>query len=136
MAEDQDNSQRTEDPTQKRLDDALKRGDVVKSQEVNTWFIMAGATLVVVAFSTTTSQSLTATMKGLIANAHQLRMDGSGLLWLTSKIGGELLAALAIPLLLLALAAVGGNMVQHRLVWTTEVLAPKLNRISPGAKIL
>ena len=37
-------AERTEDPTQKRLDDALKRGDVVKSQEVNTWFIMAGAT--------------------------------------------------------------------------------------------
>src|SRR5687768_15386381 len=136
MADDQDNSQRTEDPTQKRLDDALKRGDVVKSQEVNTWFIMAGATLVVIAFSTPMTLSLTTTMKGLIANAHQLRMDGSGLLWLASKIGGELLAALAIPLVLLALAAIGGNMVQHRLVWTTQVLAPKLNRISPasGAK--
>ncbi len=136
MADDQDNSQRTEDPTQKRLDDALKRGDVVKSQEVNTWFIMAGATLVVIGFSTPMSLSLTTTMKGLIANAHQLRMDGSGLLWLTSKIGGELLAALAIPLVLLALAAIGGNMVQHRLVWTTQILAPKLNRISPasGAK--
>src|SRR5689334_14906177 len=132
MAEqDQDKSQRTEDPTQKRLDDALKRGDVVKSQEVNTWFIMAGATLVVIGFSTTMSTSLTGTMKGLIANSHQLRMDGSGILWLSSKIGGELLAALAIPFVLLALAAVGGNLVQHRLVWTTETLAPKLNRISP-----
>jgi len=30
MAE--DDSERTEDPTQKRLDDALERGDVVKSQ--------------------------------------------------------------------------------------------------------
>ena len=40
-----DNTEKTEDPTQKRLDEALKRGDVVKSQEVNTWFIIAGATL-------------------------------------------------------------------------------------------
>ena len=32
----------SEDPTQKRLDEALKRGDVVKSQEVNTWFVIAG----------------------------------------------------------------------------------------------
>ena len=36
-------TEKTEDPTQKRLDEALKRGDVVKSQEVNTWFIIAGA---------------------------------------------------------------------------------------------
>ena len=33
----------TEDPTQKRLDEALDRGDVAKSQEVNTWFMIAGA---------------------------------------------------------------------------------------------
>ena len=44
-----------------------------------------------------------------------------------------MIAALAIPLVLLALAAIGGNMMQHRLVWTTEILAPKLNRISPAS---
>jgi flagellar biosynthetic protein FlhB len=138
MAEDQDNSQRTEDPTQKRLDDALKRGDVVKSHEVNTWFIIAGGTLVLISFSDVMGAQLTTTLRGLIANAHELRVDGRGLIWLAERLGGELLAALAIPFLLLALAAVGGNLVQHRLLWTTEVLAPKLNRISPmaGAKRL
>lgn len=134
MAEqDQDNSQRTEDPTQKRLDDALKRGDVVKSQEVNTWFIMAGATLVLIAFSGGMAAGLTTTLRGLIANAHQLRMDGNGLLWLAGKLGGELIAVLAIPFVLLALAALGANLVQHRLVWTTDVLMPKFNRVSPLA---
>ena len=42
MAEEQTTTRQTEDPTQKRLDDALERGDVVKSQEVNTWFVIAG----------------------------------------------------------------------------------------------
>ena len=43
MAEaDQHDTDRSEDPTQKRLDDALARGDVVKSQEVSTWFVIAG----------------------------------------------------------------------------------------------
>jgi flagellar biosynthetic protein FlhB len=41
-----DTSEKTEDPTQKRLEEALKRGDVIKSQEVNTWFIIAGGTLI------------------------------------------------------------------------------------------
>ena len=45
MADDND-TERTEDPTQKRLDDAHAKGDVAKSQEVNTWFVIAGATLV------------------------------------------------------------------------------------------
>jgi flagellar biosynthetic protein FlhB len=133
MAEDQDKSDRTEHPTQKRLDDALQRGDVVKSQEVNTWFIMAGATLVLIGFSSGMGSGLTTTMRGLIANAHQLRVDGKALIWLSGKIGAELIGVLAIPFVLLALAAIGGNLVQHRLVWTTDVLMPKFNRVSPGA---
>jgi len=136
MAEqDQDKSQRTEDPTQKRLDDALKRGDVVKSQEVSTWFIIAGGTLVLTAFSGTMSAGLTTTLRGLIANSYQLRVDGHGLIWLSGKLGGELLATLAIPFVLLTLAAVGGNIIQHRLLWTTDTLQPKFNRISPLAGI-
>ena len=67
MADDQDNSQRTEDPTQKRLDDALKRGDVVKSQEVNTWFIMAGATLAISIFSGSMGNGILEPMRNLIA---------------------------------------------------------------------
>src|SRR4029079_6795299 len=102
MAEDQENSQRTEDPTQKRLDDALKRGDVVKSQEVTTWFIIAGGTLVLVAFSGGMGSERATTMRVLIANAHQLRVDGTGLICLSEKIGLEVLAALAIPFVLLA----------------------------------
>jgi flagellar biosynthetic protein FlhB len=93
---------------------------------------------VLVAFSGGMGSDLTTTMRGLLANAHGLRVDGKGLIWLSERIGFEVIAALAIPFLLLALAAIGGNLVQHRLVWTTDALAPKLNRISPmaGAKRL
>ena len=42
MAEERDDTERSEDPTAKRLDDAIKRGDVVRSTEVNTWFTIAG----------------------------------------------------------------------------------------------
>jgi flagellar biosynthetic protein FlhB len=44
-----------------------------------------------------------------------------------------MIAVLGVPLLLLALAAIAGNMVQHRLVWSGESLKPKLNKISPAA---
>ncbi|MBV9955881.1 MAG: flagellar biosynthesis protein FlhB [Pseudolabrys sp.] len=133
MAEDHDQTERTEDPTQKRLDDALKRGDVVKSQEVNTWFILAGATLVLVAFSGAMGKGLTISLGGLIANAHDIPVNNRALVGLMQKLGGEMLGSIAIPFLLLALAAIGGNMIQHRLVWSSEGLAPKLNRISPMA---
>jgi flagellar biosynthetic protein FlhB len=34
---------------------------------------------------------------------------------------------------MLMLAAIAGNMIQHRLVWSAESLAPKFNKVSPGA---
>jgi flagellar biosynthetic protein FlhB len=128
-----DTSEKTEDPTQKRLDEALERGDVVKSQEVNTWFVIAGAALVLSAFSGSMGSGLTTTMRGLIANAHNINMDGPALPRLFEKIGVEIIAAVAIPFLVLMLAALGGNMIQHRLVWSFEILAPKLSKISPAA---
>ena len=135
MAEESDNnnSEKTEDPTPKRLEEALKRGDVVKSQEVNTWFVIAGAALVLVAFSGSMSGQLTATMRGLIANSSTIRMDGPALPALFQKIGVELLAAVAVPFLLLIIAALAGNLIQHKMVWSFEVLAPKLSKISPLA---
>jgi flagellar biosynthetic protein FlhB len=133
MAEDTDNAERTEDPTQKRLEDALKRGDVVKSQEVSTWFIIAGATLVLIAFSGGMGEGLTTTMRDLIANAHDISVEGAALPRLFERLGGELIAVLAIPFLLLMLAALGGNLIQHKLVWSFEAIAPKLSKISPGA---
>src|SRR6476619_5861593 len=105
MAEESNETDKTEEPTQKRLEEALRRGDVVKSQEVNTWFVFAGATLVLMAFSGGLGGGLTTTMRGLVANAHQIRVDGPALPLLFQKIGTELLAAAAIPFLLLMLAA-------------------------------
>ncbi|MEP7031472.1 MAG: EscU/YscU/HrcU family type III secretion system export apparatus switch protein, partial [Pseudolabrys sp.] len=133
MADESDSSDKTEDPTAKKLEDALKRGDVVKSQEVNTWFIIAGATLVLMTFSGGMGGDLTTTMRGLIANSYDIRVDGPALPGLFQKIGIELIAAVAIPFLLLMLAALAGNMIQHQLVWSFEQLAPKLSKISPMA---
>ena len=133
MADEQDENDKTEDPTQKRLDDALKRGDVVKSQEVNTWFVIAGATLVLASFSGGAGHNVAVTLRGLIANSFALRVDGPALIALSEKIGLELLAALAVPFLLLLLAAIAGNVIQHRLVWSFEALTPKLSKISPAA---
>src|SRR5215467_4760333 len=133
MAEDFEDTNKTEEPTQKRLEEALKRGDVVKSQEVNTWFVIAGAALVLMAFSGVMSKDLTTTMRGIIANSYDISMDGPALPRLFQKIGSEMIAAMAIPFLVLLLAAVGGNAIQHRLVWSLETLAPRLSRISLSA---
>src|SRR5215470_6629850 len=133
MAEESDDADKTEDPTQRRLDEAIKRGDVVKSQEVNAWFVLAAATLVLLSFSGSMGSQLTAMFRGIIANSYRIPTDGAALLRVIRELGIETTSAVALPFLLLVLAAIGGNAVQHRLVWSTEALAPRLSKISPLA---
>ena len=135
MADEDDGGERTEDPTQKRLDDALERGDVAKSQEVNTWFMIAGATLVISSFSGSIG-GIQTPLRNLIANSWMIRVDGPGLLMLMQNLEYVLFAALGLPILMLIIAAIAGNMLQHRLVWSAESLTPKFSKISPmeGAK--
>jgi flagellar biosynthesis protein FlhB len=133
MAEQADDAERSEDPTQKRLDEALERGDVVKSQEVSAWFVIAGGTLILMAFSGAMASSLAGTLRGLFANSYAIRVDGRGFLAVMSKLGLEVIVAVGIPMLLLAVAGAAGHLIQHRLVWSAQSLAPKLSKISPLA---
>src|ERR1700742_2426476 len=133
MADETDPAEKTEDTTHKRLDEALERGDVAKSQEINTWFIIAGGTLVMSTFGGSIGSGLLMPLRNLVANSWMIRTDGAGLLQLASHLEYAVVAAIGVPMLLLALAAIAGNMTQHRLVWSGESLKPKLNKISPGA---
>jgi flagellar biosynthetic protein FlhB len=130
---DEDKESKTQDPTQKRLDDALEKGDVVKSQEVSTWFVIAASTLLLSSFSGSISAGIETPMRNLLMNMHQIRVDGPGLLSLTAQLELMLVGVLGVPLLLLLIAGVGSNLIQHRLVFSTEPLSPKFSKISPAA---
>ena len=68
-------------------------------------------------------------LRSLIANAGMLRTDGAALLQLGHTLGIAILAAIGIPLLMLMIAAIAGNLIQHRLVWSSESLSPKFSKV-------
>ncbi len=135
MAE-SDQSEKTEDPTQKNLDDALKRGDVAKNQEVSTWFSLVGAALIVAMFAPSIAEKLGRGMAGILANLWQMPVDLGGVRQLFYTSGMMIIGAVGLPFLFLVVLAIAGNMVQHRFVWSAENMKPKLSKISPlsGAK--
>src|SRR6476646_10486965 len=133
MADENDTADKTEDPTQKRLDDAHVRGDVAKSQEINTWFVIAAGTLLLSTFSGSIGGGIVMPLRNVVANSWMIHADAPGLMALAKSLEYVLIAVLGVPLLMLALAAIAGNMVQHRLVWSGESLKPKLSKISLAA---
>ncbi len=133
MAEQGEQEDRTEEPSQRRLDQAVERGDVSKSQEVTTFFLLGAMTLTFMIWAGGSTRDLGMSLRGLLANIHQMPLDSQGLKSLATHsllIAG---AAIGLPLLFLVLAGVSGNMIQHSLVWSAEALEPKFSRLSPAA---
>ncbi|MFZ4533124.1 MAG: flagellar biosynthesis protein FlhB [Alsobacter sp.] len=129
----EDQEDRTEDPTQRKLEQAIERGDIAKSQEVNTWFVLAGGTLALMATSDFASQTLFASLRGMLANAGRVPADGAALAAYGKFALTTWMVTLAVPLGLVLLAGLLGSILQHQPVITTEPLAPQLSRISPMA---
>jgi flagellar biosynthetic protein FlhB len=136
MADTPEKDDRTEEPTQRRLDQAIERGDVAKSQEINTFFVLGGFALAVMVLSGPVARALALDLRGFLMNAHLVSADGAGLTAAGRSALLAWLAAVALPLGLLALAGLAGGAVQHRPLWSATPMKPQLARISPlsGAK--
>ncbi|TYC48590.1 flagellar biosynthesis protein FlhB [Rhodobacterales bacterium] len=132
MAE-SDDSEKTEDPTHKRLQDAHEKGDVPKSQEVSTWFTLAGATLMITIFAPSTAVSLGELMKGYLEHSYDMPVDGYALRALWRDTGQSVALIVGVPLISLVLMAVAGNLIQHQPLLTAETIKPKLSKVSPAS---
>ncbi len=136
MADDQDKSEKTEEPTAKRIDDAFKDGTVPKSQEVNHWFMLAGATAVLGLLTGDIANGVIANFTRFLESPHAISTDPGALVQMAGGLGFKILGFLAMPLLVLVGAALAGNLLQHRLVFSAKKMVPDLSKLSPlaGAK--
>jgi flagellar biosynthetic protein FlhB len=126
-------SSKTEDPSHKRLEDARKRGDVVKSQEVTTWFSLLASTALIALMAPFALSSLSEPLKTLIANADQFEIGGPAFGTFISGLFGAILLAALLPMAVLAVFALGANLVQHQPLFSAEPLMPKWSKVSPLA---
>ncbi len=133
MADDQDDSQKTEEPTPRKLEEARKRGQVVTSQEVKHWFVLLGGALVVAIFGPIAARQILAMMGGYLTRIEQIPGDGPALVELAGRAAVDFTLVLMIPLLVLVVAAIVGSLIQHGPMLAGEGLKPKLEKISPLA---
>ncbi len=136
MAETDDQDDKTEDPTGRRIEQAAEKGDVPRSMEISTWFVLGGGTLALMISGGTSSETLALAMRGMIGNAHMIPADGAGLTTFARSAILTTLGAIAVPMILLMIAGILGNILQNPPRITTEQIGFKLERISPiaGAK--
>jgi flagellar biosynthetic protein FlhB len=130
MAEEQDNSQKTEDPTQKRLEEARNKGDVAKSQDVPVWFLLAAAAGIMAAAGPLAS-SIADPLVRIMDHPHAFRLTDGGAQKLMAGLLLSLLTPMAVVFGILIVAGLLGHVIQSRPLWTLEKVKPDLSKLDP-----
>ncbi len=132
MAEDDqtDDSQKTEDPTPKKLEEARKKGQVALSREVNNWVMLMAGTLIIGVFLGQLFMSLTNLMTTFIEQAHLLPGAPGGIGGVLSATLLHVLFILALPMFILILAAFFAPFLQVGPLFAPEVIKPDISKIS------
>lgn len=133
MSEDNDDSQKTEDPTSKRLDEARNEGNVPKSQEFNHLLMILAFTLAVLLFGGHAAREIANMSTPFLESPDQIPADLGHLVHTAWRLLGLVLLAGIAPLVLAFMAAFGASYLQFGLLWSADNLMPRLDKISPLA---
>jgi len=114
MADDRDDAQQTEEPTQKRLDDEREHGDVVKSAELQTLILLFGGTLAIAIFGNSAAANLTNMFRMFLAEPDQMGTGSGELLSLMRSLPEQLAVIVGPIFVLLMVSGLAGNVLQAR----------------------
>jgi len=130
MAEQDDSADKSHEPTQKKLDDARKKGEIARSNDVNVALSYFGVWLFLLSVGAFAMSNLGAVLQSELEHAMnpQLNLDFSPSLFapLLYSAGSFVGLFAAVPACLIVLILLS----QRALIFTPSKLMPKLSRIS------
>jgi flagellar biosynthesis protein FlhB len=130
MADDRDDSQRTEEPTQRRLEQAEEHGDIAKSTEVTAFAGLVGATLAIAIFGRSTAEGFVRVFRMFLEQPDQIALDSTGAMALFHGTLWSLAGLVAPIVAVLVCSGLAGHLLQHRPVFSAERLKPDLAKLS------
>ncbi len=130
MAE-QDDDDKTEEPTPRKLEKAREKGDVVYTPEVGAALSLIAATGIVAFMSGPILGEMTKSFIGFIAMPDQYAVEPGSLRAISANLALRLIAIFALVAIFLALAGFAARYVQDRPTFTGERLTPKLDKLNP-----
>lgn len=130
---DEEQENKTEDPSQKRLDEAFEKGNVASSREVASFFMLLVIAFTVASFGPSILHNTRDMLLPFLANADSMAVDQKGLSIIFYNLSFGSLGIIILPLLSAMVAAIAASFIQHGFVLSAEPMMPKLNKISPMA---
>lgn len=134
MAEEKDSSQeKTEEPTQKRLQDAKKEGQVPRSKELSTMALLLIASVSLVLSAGFLARHLIVIMRLNFNIEREKIFDTATMLQFLGASLNDAIFAIFPLILALMLAGILAPILLGGWVFSGKIIQPKLNRISPLA---
>lgn len=127
----EDDSEKTEQPTHKKLQDAFQRGQVASSKEINTWLILLTATIILAVLGPSMATAVMDILAPFVAQPHAIPTDGLFLRDFFVGLVKALAVAAVVAAAMLVVAALAGGTLQHGPLITADTITPKLSKISP-----
>lgn len=131
MAENEDDSSKTEEPSQKKLDEARKKGQMVSSREINHFFMILALTFFVMALAPGVGKKALALLAPFVTRPDMLEVTGAGIMDVMREVLLGVLLFMAIPVLFTFIGAIAPAIVQKKWVFSTEQMKPKFDKLSP-----
>lgn len=126
-----DNDDKTEQPTGKKIADARNKGQVPRSKEAGTFFVLIGGVLSIWAFSSLLGSGL----RQIIMNSFSLTRDQIYSVDEFRRIFVQNILSIAIPIIGIAFCvfvlAIIGNIMIGGYNFSQEALKPKFNKLNP-----
>ncbi|WP_375262474.1 flagellar type III secretion system protein FlhB [Palleronia sp.] len=127
MSQGDDDSEKSQEPSQKKLDDARKKGEIPKSNDLITAAGYAGIVLTATALGGSSLQSIGGGLSGAFILAGGERGQTVASSAMIGEVGVALMPWILLPFGFALLSILG----QQALTFSGTKLQPKLNRISP-----
>jgi flagellar biosynthesis protein FlhB len=129
MAE-EDDSQKTEDPTEKRIQKSRQRGSVASSQEVKSWFILMGGAVAMAVAAPGIMSDIRQIGATFIEQSDSIPTDIDHLPVVLGDLFLEIGFILGPLMLILVVLSLMSNILQTGLLWAPEKPKPELSKIS------
>jgi flagellar biosynthetic protein FlhB len=132
MAE-SDSGEKTEEPTAKKLSDARKKGQIARSKDLGTMFVLVGSAFALMVMGSSLVDALSTTMKRLFTLSRSEAMDVHAIgSIINGGISNVIFPMLAIFFIIMIAAFIGNTMLGG-MAFSWEAMAPKASRLSPFA---
>jgi len=130
---DSDSGEKSEEPTAKKLSDARKEGQIARSKDLGTFFVLVGSACAMLLMGGSLTKAMVNMMGHMFSINRQEAMDVNALFKVINDGAYQVLTPLLWIFFIIMLSAFVGNILLGGMSFSWKAMAPKASKLSPLA---